>query len=45
VDLVAAVAGIGEVAKLVDGEKVTHLIAELLGHVPGVLPERLGRLA
>jgi hypothetical protein len=45
VDLVAAVAGIGKVSELVDREEGLDPIAKVLGYVPGVLPERLGRLA
>src|SRR5215831_6980702 len=44
-DLGAVVSPVDEGAKLVDREEVLDAITELLGHVPGVVGERLGRVA
>jgi hypothetical protein len=41
----AAVSHLDEGAELVDREEVPHAVAELLGHVAGVVGERLGRVA
>jgi hypothetical protein len=43
-DVDALVAAFHEGGEVVDGEVVLHAVAELLGHVPGVVGERLGRL-
>jgi hypothetical protein len=39
-DFHPAMAGLDKREELVDGEEVRHAIAELLGHVAGVVAER-----
>jgi hypothetical protein len=43
-DVDELIAALHERPELVDGEVVPHPVPELLGHVPGVVGERLGRV-